>query len=57
MPATVTLRQALAHSLNIPAVKVAEMVGYDKVGDYRARRAAESAISSRRPPSRWAPMK
>jgi penicillin-binding protein 1B len=27
----VTLRQALAHSLNIPAVKVAEMVGYDKV--------------------------
>jgi len=28
---TVTLRQALAHSLNIPAVKVAEMVGYDKV--------------------------
>ena len=28
---TVTLRQALANSLNIPAVKVAEMVGYDKV--------------------------
>jgi len=28
---TVTLRQALAHSMNIPAVKVAEMVGYDKV--------------------------
>jgi penicillin-binding protein 1B len=27
----VTLREALAHSLNIPAVKVAEMVGYDKV--------------------------
>ena len=27
----VTLRQALAHSLNIPTVKVAEMVGYDKV--------------------------
>ena len=26
----VTLRQALAHSMNIPAVKVAEMVGYDK---------------------------
>ena len=26
-----TLRQALAHSKNIPAVKVAEMVGYDKV--------------------------
>jgi len=28
---TVTLREALAHSLNIPAVKVAETVGYDKV--------------------------
>jgi penicillin-binding protein 1B len=28
---TVTLRYALAHSLNIPAVKVAEMIGYDKV--------------------------
>jgi penicillin-binding protein 1B len=30
---TVTLRQALAHSMNIPAVKVAEMVGYDKVAE------------------------
>ena len=29
----VTLRQALAHSMNIPAVKVAEMVGYDKVSE------------------------
>ncbi len=28
---TVTLRYALAHSLNIPAVKIAEMMGYDKV--------------------------
>ena len=28
---TVTLRYALAHSLNIPAVKVAEMTGYDNV--------------------------
>ena len=27
----ITLRYALAHSLNIPAVKVAEMTGYDKV--------------------------
>jgi len=27
----VTLRRALAHSWNIPAVKVAQMVGYDKV--------------------------
>jgi penicillin-binding protein 1B len=28
---TVTLRQALAHSMNVPAVKIAEMVGFDKV--------------------------
>jgi penicillin-binding protein 1B len=35
---TVTLRQALAHSLNVAAVKVAEMVGYGKVVDM-ARRA------------------
>jgi penicillin-binding protein 1B len=28
-----TLRYALAHSKNIPAVKVAEMVGYDKVAE------------------------
>ena len=28
---TVTLRRALAHSMNIPAVKVAEMIGFDKV--------------------------
>src|SRR5262249_4362233 len=27
----VTLRTAFAHSLNIPAVKIAEMVGYDRV--------------------------
>src|SRR5215831_5312549 len=27
----ITLREALAHSINIPAVKVAEMVGYDNV--------------------------
>ncbi|HTM47915.1 MAG TPA: PBP1A family penicillin-binding protein [Bryobacteraceae bacterium] len=29
----ITLRDALAHSINIPAVKVAEMVGYDNVVD------------------------
>ena len=28
-----TLRYALAHSKNIPAVKIAEMVGYDKVAE------------------------
>ena len=31
----VTLREALAHSMNVPAVKVAEMVGYDKVAQDR----------------------
>ena len=35
---TVTLREALAHSLNVATVKVAEMVGYDNVVDL-ARRA------------------
>ncbi len=30
---TVTLREALAHSMNIPAVKVGEMVGFDKVAE------------------------
>jgi penicillin-binding protein 1B len=30
---TVTLRYALAHSLNIPAVKVAETIGYQKVSE------------------------
>ena len=29
----VTLRTALAHSLNVATVKVAEMVGYDRVAD------------------------
>ncbi len=29
--APVTLREALAHSMNVPAVKVAELVGFDKV--------------------------
>ena len=33
----VTLRQALAHSLNVATVKVAEMVGYDKVVDMANR--------------------
>jgi penicillin-binding protein 1B len=31
---TVTLRQALTHSLNVATVKVAEMVGYDRVKDF-----------------------
>src|SRR5438477_4227523 len=29
----ITLREALAHSINVPTVKVAEMVGYDNVVD------------------------
>ncbi len=33
----VTLREALAHSMNVPAVKVAEMVGYDKVAQTARR--------------------
>jgi penicillin-binding protein 1B len=33
----VSLRYALAHSLNIPTVKVAEMVGYDEVVDMANR--------------------
>ncbi len=33
----VTLREALAHSMNVPAVKVAEMVGYDKVAQVARR--------------------
>ena len=33
----VTVRDALAHSLNIPAVKVAEMVGFDSVVDMANR--------------------
>ncbi len=33
----VTLRDALAHSLNVATVKVAEMVGYDKVVDMANR--------------------
>lgn len=33
----VTLREALAHSMNVPAVKVAETVGYDKVAEMARR--------------------
>jgi len=45
----VTLRFALAHSLNVPAVKVAEMVGYDKVA--RVARAAGLNVDIRPTPS------
>ncbi len=33
----VTLRQAIAHSMNVPTVKLAEMIGYDKVVDLAKR--------------------
>jgi len=48
----VSLRYALAHSLNIPTVKVAEMVGYDAVvamvGDPRPYAAALARLEERR---------
>ena len=34
---TVTLRQAIAHSMNVPTVRLAEMIGYDKVVDLAKR--------------------
>jgi penicillin-binding protein 1B len=34
---TVTLRQAIAHSMNVPTVKLAEMIGYDRVVDLAKR--------------------
>jgi penicillin-binding protein 1B len=40
---TVTLRQALAKSLNIPTVKFAEMVGYNEVADLAKRAGLETA--------------
>ncbi|MFB3779277.1 MAG: penicillin-binding protein 1A [Bryobacteraceae bacterium] len=34
---TVTLRQAIAHSMNVPTVKLAEMIGYDRIVDLAKR--------------------
>ncbi len=45
----VTLRYALAHSLNIPAVKIAEEVGYDRVA--RVARAAGLNVNIEPTPS------
>jgi len=39
----VTLRKALAHSLNVATVKVAEMVGFDRVADLWNRKLGMSA--------------
>ena len=38
-----TLRKALAHSLNVATVKVAEMVGFDRVADLWNRKLGMSA--------------
>lgn len=46
---SVTLRYALAHSLNIPAVKIAETVGYDKV--VKVARAAGMNMAIKATPS------
>ncbi len=45
----VTLRYALAHSLNVPAVKVAESIGYDRVA--RLARAAGLNVNIEATPS------
>ena len=45
----VTLRFALAHSLNVPAVRVAEITGYDKVA--RVARAAGLGTNIKATPS------
>jgi penicillin-binding protein 1B len=45
----VTLRYALAHSLNVPAVKIAEMIGYDQVA--RVARAAGLNVNIEPTPS------
>ncbi|HSW50471.1 MAG TPA: transglycosylase domain-containing protein, partial [Bryobacteraceae bacterium] len=34
---TVTLRQAIAHSINVPTVRLAEMIGYDRIVDLAKR--------------------
>ncbi len=39
----VTLRRALAHSLNVATVKVAEMIGFDRVADLWSKRLGMSA--------------
>ena len=62
----VTLRTALAHSLNVATVKVAEMVGYDRVANLWSQASWASArpsspirpspsAPSRRRPTRWPP--
>ncbi|HUK30678.1 MAG TPA: PBP1A family penicillin-binding protein [Candidatus Acidoferrum sp.] len=43
---TVTLREALTHSLNVATVKVAEMVGYDHVVEIARRMLQEPSIQA-----------
>ena len=52
---TVTLRQALAHSMNVATVKVGEMVGFDTVVESRQESRHQLRTFSPRPPWRWAP--
>ena len=54
---TVTLRQALAKSMNVATVKVGEMVGFDTRGGSGQEGRLESTISIPRPRWRWALMK
>ncbi len=42
----VTLRTALAKSLNVPTVKVAEMIGYDKVADLAKKAGLERQVGT-----------
>ena len=43
---TVTVRQAIAKSLNVPTVKLAEMIGYDRVVDLAKRAGMNSDIKA-----------
>ncbi len=47
----VTLRYALAHSLNVPAVKVAETIGYDRVARVARAAGLNTNIEPTLPPS------
>ncbi len=54
---TVTMRQALMKSMNIPTVKIAEMVGLPQRGGPGEARRTSIWTSARRPPWRSAPTK
>ena len=54
---TVTVREALIHSLNVATVKVAEMVGYDRVVDGGAADGTEPEYSGHAGGGAWALMR